>query len=321
MPKESESQGGNFMRKLVVIGGFLAMQTVAPQAFAEQDGAVLVADIAPVHSMLSALTGQPENVRLLLPAEASAHHFALRPSDARALSEADLLVWVGDGLTPWLGAALETVAESTAQLELMAQDGWEKIAIADTSAHDEHDGHEAEDKHDHGEFDPHAWLDPTVMIAWGHATADALAAGHPAQAALYQRRAGDWESALTELDAELASVLADVNGAVIVPHDAYRYLARRYGLTIAGAIAESDAADPGLRHVQELAEMVESGAVSCVLGDRETGSRIVENLVAGSGVGSATVDPMGAAIALGPENYAEMMRELAQTIADCASGS
>jgi len=77
-------------------------------AFAEAP--TVVTDIAPIHSLTAMVmqgVGTPE---LLLPPNADPHNFALRPSDAANLADADVIVWVGHALSPWLEAPLETLA-------------------------------------------------------------------------------------------------------------------------------------------------------------------------------------------------------------------
>lgn len=80
-------------------------------------------DIAPVHALVAGVMGDLGRPDLVLPQSASPHNHALRPSEARALQEADLVVWVGESLTPWLARPLETLSGEARTLELMAIDG------------------------------------------------------------------------------------------------------------------------------------------------------------------------------------------------------
>ena len=124
----------------------------------------VITDIAPVHSLVAQVmkgVGTPE---LLTDQGTSPHHMQLRPSQARSLDQADLLVWVGPELTPWLDRALEglTPAHSVPLLDLPAtlnrafgaqeedhEEDHEDHAGDDHGAHDDHAG----DDHDHGEED------------------------------------------------------------------------------------------------------------------------------------------------------------------------
>ena len=61
----------------------------------------VVVDIAPVHSLVSMVMKGVGEPTLIIPANASPHDYALRPSAAKALQNADIIFWMGSSLTPW----------------------------------------------------------------------------------------------------------------------------------------------------------------------------------------------------------------------------
>ena len=70
----------------------------------------VAADIAPVQSIAARVMAGVGEPGLILPPGASPHGYALRPSEARLLQDADLVVWVGPALTPWLADPIATLA-------------------------------------------------------------------------------------------------------------------------------------------------------------------------------------------------------------------
>ncbi len=169
----------------------------------------VVTDIPPVHSLVSQVMGDLGKPVLLLERGANAHDVTLKPSQIAALSQADLVVWIGPGMTPWLDRALDT-AEGAQSLILLDAPGTETRAFGATDPHDhaaddhDHDhakadqaaaeaGHDheehAEAGHDHSHTgtDPHAWLDPANARAWLGLVAARLAEIDPANAATYSR--------------------------------------------------------------------------------------------------------------------------------------
>lgn len=119
-------------------------------------------DIAPIHALVAQVmygVGSPD---LVVPANASPHGYALRPSEAAALQGADLVVWVGPELTPWLADPLTTLAPDAARLTLLAAEGVRLLdfrqgvsfAAHDHGDHEDH-GHAAHAHDDHG-HDDHA---------------------------------------------------------------------------------------------------------------------------------------------------------------------
>ena len=135
----------------------------------------VVASIKPIHSLASYLmdgVGEPD---LIVDGYNSPHGFALKPSHAKMLQNADLLFWVGEDLESFLEKPLKSIAKKAEKIELMEIKKLTKLEFRernifeghDDHGHDDHKEHgHKEDKHDdhhehaHGEHDPHIWLDP-----------------------------------------------------------------------------------------------------------------------------------------------------------------
>jgi zinc transport system substrate-binding protein len=115
----------------------------------------VITDIAPVHSLVARVmdgVGAPD---LLIPPDASPHGYAMRPSEARALSAADLVVWVGPALTPWLETRLETLAPAAERLELLSAPGTMRLPFREgpvfETVADAEDGNAGGETHEHDE--------------------------------------------------------------------------------------------------------------------------------------------------------------------------
>lgn len=118
-------------------------------------------DIAPVHSLVSQVMAGVGTPDLTIPPGASPHSYAMRPSEARALAAADLVVWVGPALTPWMGEPIEALAGDALHLELEDVAGTlvlkNRAGVA-FEAHDhgeDHDDHAGEEDHDDHADDDH----------------------------------------------------------------------------------------------------------------------------------------------------------------------
>lgn len=129
------------------------------------DAPQVVVDIAPVHSLVATVMEGVGTPVLLLPPGADPHNYAMRPSEARSLSNAEIVIWVGEALTPWLEKPIETTATGADVVELMSVAGFEPRAFeAGDDDHEDHEGHEdhadhAEDdhaEHDHDDDAEHA---------------------------------------------------------------------------------------------------------------------------------------------------------------------
>lgn len=119
----------------------------------------VITDIGPVESLTAMVMGDLGTPDRLLEAGASPHHMALKPSQARGLSDADVVIWIGPDLTPQLAGQLQTLASSALSLPLAEQAGTHLLPARDTGLfphdHAEDDDHEDHDDHDHDDHEDH----------------------------------------------------------------------------------------------------------------------------------------------------------------------
>lgn len=303
----------------------------------------VVTDIPPVHSLVAQVMGDLGQPELLLAKGADEHDFQLKPSQAGAVAESDLVVWIGPELTPWLDGAMDSRPEGAASLALLDAEGTMLRAYGeakadahkdehgheDEHAHEDAHGHEEETAeaghdhghdHDHGSEDPHAWLDPGNAQVWLGLIAAELGRLDAANAATYEANAKAAAERIAALDAELAAVLAPVKDKPLVTfHDAYGYFADHYGLTFVGSIALGDASSPGAARLADLRGELEAGGVVCLFPEVQHDPALVDQLAEGTTVKiGGALDPVGSSLDPGPEAYAAHLTGLATTIADCA---
>jgi zinc transport system substrate-binding protein len=314
----------------------ITLALTATPAFAEVPR--VVTDIPPVHALVAQVMGDLGEPVLLLARGADEHDFQLKPSQARSVAEAGLVVWIGPGLTPWLDSALSTRPDGAAALALLDAEGTMRRAYdeGDDHDHDDHDDHAAEagehdhahdghdtahDGHDHGSTDPHAWLDPDNAQVWLGLIAVELGRLDPGNAAVYAGNAVAAAERVAVLDGEVAALLAPVRDKPIVTyHDAFGYFADHYGLNVVGSISEGDAASPGAARLSDLRRRVAAGEVLCLFPEAQHDPALVAQMAEGTGarIGGA-LDPVGSSHEAGPGAYAALLTGLAQVIADCAA--
>ncbi len=313
----------------------LALITFAVPALAETPR--VVTDLPPVHSLVSQVMGDLGAPSILLDRGADPHSAQLRPSQARMLTESDLLFWVGPEMTPWLARAIDGVGIGGEAIALLSVEGVHLQGYAAGDAHDDHDhghghGHDhdqAADDHagdeasqDHAEADPHAWLDPQNARVWIDRIAADLSSRDPQNADTYATNAARARDGIAALEAEVRDILAPVGDApIFVFHDAYGYFSGHFGVNVAGSIALGDAAAPGAGRLTEIrATLSHEGAV-CVFPEAQHDPRYAEMLVEGRPVRiGPPLDPSGSMLDYGPELYGALLRGMARAIADCVTG-
>lgn len=103
--------------------GLLAAMLWAAAGGAAAEVPKVAADIAPVAALVAQVMGDLGAPALIVPPGASPHGHAMRPSEAEALQEAGLVVWIGPGLTPWLEGPVATLAGQATSMELLEVPG------------------------------------------------------------------------------------------------------------------------------------------------------------------------------------------------------
>ena len=292
--------------RLPAIIGFLSL---ASSAMAEVPN--VVTDIAPVHSLVSQVMGELGEPDLLLDQGSDPHHFQMRPSQARAMANADIVFWIGDELTPWLDRAIDANGRENHAVALL--DAPETL-VREFDVH-----HTQEDDHDHHGHDPHAWLDTRNANLWLDLIARELSAADPENATTYVANAKTAQAEIDETTLSLAATLSTAKGQpIIVLHDAYGYFADQFELTIAGSVREGDASAPGAAHLNALGKLIASGSVTCVFREPQHSPAMLEAIVSDSKIHIGTLDPSGVTIEPGPEFYGILMTGLAEEISRCA---
>ena len=279
--------------------------------------------VAPVHSLVAMVTGGITEPALIVRPGASPHGYALKPSEARALDDADVVFWVGEGLEPWMAKAMMSLAGDALVVELGEVEGVLRLDMRESGAWNEEAHGEPEEHgdqiHEHlGSYDPHLWLDPQNAMIWVEAIAGQLASADPSNAESYRANAKAAVLAIETVAVEIDELLQPIRWKpYAVFHDAYRYFEHRFDLHPIGAISLGDADRPGPAGLMEIrAAIVESSAI-CIFAEPQFEPKLIETVIEGSDVEIGTLDPIGAGLQPGAGLYPELLRGLAISLADC----
>lgn len=320
------------MRFRIALG--LLVLGVAP-AWAEVPR--VAASIAPVQSLVASVMGDLGTPALIVSSGASPHGYALKPSEARSLQDAALVVWVGPALETFLVAPLERLSPQAKRLALASLPGVRLLPLRQGGDwephehdHDDHDhGHETgaadheehgHDDHDHeaGGIDPHLWLDPTNAQVLVGAVADALADLDPEHAPTYRANAAATKTRLEGLDRALQERLAPVRGrSFLVFHDGYQYLEARYGLSGVGAITLHPETPPGAQRMRQIRARLKTQGIACIFAEPQFSPAMVRTVAEGTPARTSTLDPLGAAHSPGPALYEQTLNDLSRALAEC----
>ena len=305
---------------------------------ADQKPLSIVASIKPVHALVAGVMGDLGTPHLLLAAPTSAHHFTLKPSQARALQNADIVFWIGPGMEQPLTKALATLAADAQSVALddsaglvlfdFDDDGHDDHGTKDKhDGHDDHDGHDGhddhgtKDKHDghggHG-INPHIWLDPfNAQIMLG-VIADHLGKADPVNAKAYQANADAMRQTFAQLQIDIARQLAPfAESEFLVLHDAHIYFERRFGMRAHAAITTEPDVMPTAAKIKKLRRDLESHPMDCIFGEPFLGQKAVRLIAEGSDIRIGQLDPLGSQLPAGASLYADLLKSYAAAFKAC----
>lgn len=314
-------------RRIAHLATALLVASLAGAAAAEPPRVVV--SIKPLHSLVAAVMDGVGAPLLLVRSGADPHSYTLKPSEAQALADAQLVVWAGAGVETFLEKPVASLAKKARVLRLdretslkllKAREGglWE--GEDDDHGDDKHGAHK--DEHKHGETDGHVWLDIDNAAAIVRAAARDLALLDKANAAKYAANRDKAVAALKALDADLRKQLAPHKSKrFIVSHDQLQYFERRYDLAAAGSISISPDRPPSARRLYAIRSRILKDKVVCVFGEPQTPDRLVKTAVEGTKARTGTIDTDGGAgIPEGKDAYFAMMRNVGKALADCLGG-
>ena len=335
------------IKKLPILLSILSYLTIFTPANAEIK---VVASIKPIHSLASYLmdgVGKPD---LIVDGYASPHGFALKPSHAKMIQNADIIFWVGEDIESFLEKPLKSIAKKAEKIELMEIRGINKLKFRERNifeGHDDHghkeddhddhakkeDGHDdhdhdkdehKEDGHDdhgheghaHGEFDPHIWLDPLNAKKILKEMAKHLIENDQANESIYKE---NLKKANKDLDKLVKQVKSELNKDFksIVFHDAYQYFEKRFKVNVLGAFTVNTDVLPGAEQLSEIREIIEHEKVTCVFSEPQFNPDIINAVAKDTNIKTGVLDPLGATLNPGKDLYFDLISNMAKSFKGC----
>jgi zinc/manganese transport system substrate-binding protein len=273
--------------------------------------ATAVATTTQIADWTRAVAGDAVPVHQILRPNTDPHEYEPRPADVAATSGAKVVFENGAGLDAWMGKVVSSAGGSPRVVDLGA-----RVPVRYRG-------------------DPHWWHDPRNAEAAVVAIRDELARAEPSAASTFRRNAAAYLARLRALDRRIAACLARVprdERKLVTDHDAFGYFARRYGITVVGAVIPSQTtqAQPSAGETARLIRLVRREHVRAIFPESSLNPRLAQAVARATGASSAftlygdTLGPSGSpgATYLGMEaaNADAIVRGLTGGRERCTSG-
>ncbi|GAB3089376.1 metal ABC transporter substrate-binding protein [Nocardioides zeae] len=297
-------------------------------ASASGDVGTVVTAFYPLTWITEQVAGDDVEVVNLVEPGGEPHDLELSVAQTGEVADAGLVVYLSD-FQPSVDAAVEQSAgdrslDLAPDVDLLPPSEEEHDHAEEGHTDEEHDhaeeghtdeGHaeeehaEEEHDHDHGDVDPHFWLDPLRLADAGDAVAARLAELDPDNAGTYEDNAAAARAELEALDQEYVAGLASCErDVVVVNHDAFGYL-DRYGLDFHSITGITPDAEPTPAVLAELQELIASDGITTVFAERLASSHDADALAADTGLAVEVLDPIeGLTDQTADEDYLSLMR-------------
>ena len=310
----------------------------------------VVTSIKPIHSLASYLMDGVAKPDLIVDGYASPHGFAMKPSHAKMLQNADIVFWVGEDLENFLEKPLDSIAAKAEKIDLMEIKGLVKLKFRERNifddhddhghddhghkkkddhddhdhddhakkkdGHDDHDDHDGHEGHHHGEFDPHIWLDPINAKVILFEMSKHLIENDQTNESAYR---ANLSKAYKDIDKLTSDVTAELNEstASIVFHDAYQYFEERFKVNILGAFTVNTDVLPGAEQLAEIREVIEHDKVACVFSEPQFNPNIIKAVAKDMNIKTGVVDPLGATLTPGKGLYFDLIKNMSKSFKGC----
>jgi len=239
----------------------------------------IVASFSILADFVREVAGDAAEVTALVGPDQDAHSFEPAPSDARALSGADVVVLNGLGFEGWLDRLVRSSGFKGKRI--VATDGVKTRRSAATGG-----GRGGGHNHSHGGTDPHVWQDPGRVLTMVRNIASGLAAADVGRASIYARNGDAYLARLAELDGWISGQIATVPAGrrkIITSHDAFGYFEDRYGVDFRAPRGVNMEAEPSAADLARLIREIRREKIKIVFMENISDPRMMEQLARESG--------------------------------------
>ncbi len=251
----------------------------------------IITSVFPLMEFTQAVCGERGEVYLLVPPGAEIHTWQPRPSDIVRLSSADLFIFIGASMEPWLQDILESVQNPDLRT-IEASQGIPLIERDSTGSENEGE-HEDEHAHEPEAVDPHIWLDfqnDQIII---DKIAVALSELDPEGNSVFRKNAAVYKERLRALDEKFRGSLQECTHKVFIlgGHAAFGYMARRYGLRQISLYGVSPDSSPTPKKLIEIVELAKKHKIKVIFFEASVSDELARVLAKEVGARTLVLNP------------------------------
>ena len=288
------------INNLRLIAYSLLLALSASKALANEPPNVLVS-IKPIHSLVSSVMKGIATPKLLMKSNQSLHHYNLRPSERRSISQADLVFWIGPELEIFLPRGLSSNNKQTKSISLIDTNNIVKLNAV----------------HHTQKVDPHIWLSTNNALAMTDVITHQLIEIDPEHTTQYELNKNKLKEKITALSKTLKAELNESKKPYITFHNATRYFENEFRLKNVASIQSNHESQPSALHIKNIIQIIKDQNIECLFYDYATKPRLVTSLQNQTKIKGYPLDPTGASVQAGENAWFEIMQNTSTNLRAC----
>jgi len=265
----------------------LSLLIIPPKVFAERFS--IVTTIFPLKEFAQAVGGERVSVHLLLPPGAEPHTWDPRPSDIVKLSHADVFIYIGAEMEPWIHGILKSLDNPTLQIIEASH----AIPLISTNKAHHHGEHSHKEELTHGGVDPHIWLNFEYDQKTVDNISSAFSKKDPEGAEYYRKNAEEYKEKLKNLDLKFKKELriCECKAFILGSHAAFAYMAKRYGLQQISLYGVSPNSEPTPKKMAEVIALAKKYQVRAIYFEELVSDKLAKAIAKEVGAKTLVLNP------------------------------
>lgn len=253
----------------------------------KKDELTIYTTVFPLQYFTQRIGGKFVNVNTIYPPGADEHTFEPSQKDMIKLADSDLFFYIGLGLEGFVEKAKGSLKNENVSLVPTAEN-------LDLDSTEEHADHEDEEEHDHGDFNPHVWLDPIYSKEMASVIRDSLVEKMPENKEVLDQNFQQLANELDQLNSEFETTIKNAKHKnILVTHAAFSYWEHRYGLEEISISGLSTTNEPTQRELEKIISLADEEGLHYILFEQNVQSKLAEIVQKEIGAGALPVHNLG----------------------------
>lgn len=241
----------------------------------------IVTTLFPQYDFVNQVGKDAVEVNMLLKPGVESHTYEPTPSDIIDINKADIFLYTGDEMEPWVSKILDSLDNDVLIVDLS-----KNITLDEVEDHDhEHEDEESDDDHVHS-YDPHIWTNPLNAKVMVEDIKNALSEVDKANAMTFESNAKEYLASLDQLDQDIRNMVKEAKRDEVVfgGRFAFHYFFKEYGLDYVSAYDSCSAeTEPSAKVIATIIDQVKEDETPVIFYEELANPKVAESIASATG--------------------------------------